>query len=93
MDHSEWIPLQDAIGKRQARKRKGQRHTEKELIFVDDVGNAKVQRTEDQNERLCDTIQQRDGEDEYGLRVDNAVVDHRRRDELGVVYIGSRVRM
>lgn len=72
---------------------KGRGHTEEEFIFVDDVGDTKVQRTEDQYERLCDTVQQRDGEDEYGLRVDNAVVDHRRGVELGVVYIDSGFRM
>ena len=60
-------------------------HTEEELVLVDDIRNAEVDSSKDENERLDDTVKQCDDEDENGLWVDDPVIDHGRGIELGKV--------
>lgn len=61
------------------------KRTEKELVLVHDVRNTEVDGSKDKYQRLYDTVQQRDDEDENSLRIDNSIIDHRRRIELGIV--------
>ena len=55
------------------------RHTKEEFVLVHNVAYAEVECSEDQNERLNDTIEYRDDEDEECLRVNCSIVDHWRR--------------
>lgn len=57
--------------------RPGRKHTEEELVLIDDVGDAKVRRAKNDDERLNDAVEERDNKDEDRLRIDRAVVDHR----------------
>ena len=59
--------------------------TEEKLVLIHQVPNTEVQSTEDENGRLDNAVQHRYDEDENGLRVHDAVIDHRRCIQLGKV--------
>ena len=52
--------------------------TEKKLVLINDITDTEVDRSKDEDQRLNDTVKERDNEDQDGLRVDDTVVDHRR---------------
>lgn len=64
----------------------GKGPTKEKLILVHDISDTEVKSTEEENERLSDTIQECDGEDKDGLWIDDPIVDHWWRIELGEVY-------
>ena len=59
--------------------------TKQQLVLVDNIRDAKISGSKDENERLHDTVKERNDEDEDGLRVDDAVIDHRRSIELSEI--------
>ena len=59
--------------------------TEKKLVLINDITDTEVNRSKDENQRLNDTIEERDNEDQNCLRVDNTVVDHGWGVKLGKV--------
>lgn len=60
--------------------------TKKQFVFVYNVTDAKVECPKYQNHRLDYTIQQGHHEYEDSLRVHNAVIDHWRRIQLGIIF-------
>lgn len=59
--------------------------TKHKLVLVDQIRHPKVHRSKYQDQRLDDTIDDRDHKDEDGQRIYGSVVDHRRRIELRVI--------
>lgn len=53
-------------------------HTEKKFVFVDDISDAEIDGSEDDNERLLYAVQHRNHKHQYCLRIYHAIIDHRR---------------
>jgi hypothetical protein len=51
--------------------------TEEEFVFVHDVSDTKVDSSEDDDQRLLNTIQHRDDEHQNRLRIHHAIINHR----------------
>jgi hypothetical protein len=52
------------------------KRTEQKFVLVDDVPNAEVDGSKDDDERLDDAVKQRDNKHKDRLGVDDTVVDH-----------------
>ena len=63
--------------------------TEKKLVLINDITDTEVDRSKDEDQRLNDTVKERDNEDQDGLRVDDTVVDHGWGIELGEICVPS----
>jgi len=61
-------------------------HTKEKFVFVDDISDAEIDSSEDDNERLLYAVQHRDHKHQYRLRIHHAIIDHRRCIQFRKVY-------
>lgn len=61
--------------------------TKHELVLVNEVCHTKVHRSEYQDQRLNDTIDDCDHKDKDCERINSSIIDHWRRIQLGIVCI------